>query len=491
MILTNRRVRLLYSAMAAMDMAALLPWLANLFVFLARHGDSHATRLQALLTQSPLLAFVLLWATMLGYMLLADLLNEWDIAGGLHAAAIIVVLTITSLLAVRLLLYPDLALGDFYWLRETILALINLIAGVRGEIILIVINYFLWLRVARYTDRSLTFFAVGVSFRLGMLLVILGGALLSYRSNHNEAAVTFMLLFFAFGLCAVALARIDQKATGTANSSGALLPWSRFAQLWVMIAVVLGLATAIATVYTPAVIRTVLSWFAPIGQLLQWLLMGITFLLFAALTPFLEWLSARMLEIMAEAQPMQNPENLPPPQPVTLMDAITEFALLRYCIAAAIIFGAVILLLVFFVRMARRLRTAEPEDTATEGGLQPGGLRLGLDRLKDWWALLGRYGLGSQLLAAISVENIYANLTRIARRRGFPRHRSQGPDSYLPVLSQAFPGHESELSAITAAYIRVRYADRPVTSDELVTLRAAYETLSATPDPASGQRAAT
>ena len=42
MILTNRRLRLLYLALAGMDMAVLLPWLTNVSIFWARNGDLRA-----------------------------------------------------------------------------------------------------------------------------------------------------------------------------------------------------------------------------------------------------------------------------------------------------------------------------------------------------------------------------------------------------------------------------------------------------------------
>jgi hypothetical protein len=476
-IISNRRLRLLYLSLAGMDMAVLLPWLTNLVMLWARNGDVHALRLQTMLTQSPLLLFIIFWLTMQFYMLLSDLLNEWEIPAGLHPFAVLGVLTVTSLLAVRFLLYPTLPPGDFRWLRETLLSVVNLVAGVRGELLLIVVNYFLWLRVARYTDRSLSFFAVGVSFRLGMLLVIVGSAMLSYRSGEYNSALIYLILFFAFGLCAVALARIDQKAVGASNSSGALLPWNRFVQLWLVIISVLGLALTAATFYTPPILRTVLGWFAPLGQLVQWIFTGLTFLAFLILTPFLEWLTRQLQEMMAEAEPMEMGGELTPPDPLTFGDAVREFAALRYCITAAIIFAALIILVVMFVRVVRRRRKFEGEEGEIEGGVRPGGFTLGLDRLKDWFALLSRYGLGSQLLAAISVENIYANLSRLARRKGFPRQPAQGPDRYLPVLMQAFPHHEAELNAITTAYMRVRYAERPITAQELEELRAAYTTI--------------
>jgi hypothetical protein len=474
-----------------MDMAVLMPWLTIVVMFWARNGDARIFWLQNLLLHNPLLVFSLFWLTMLFYMIVTDLLNAWKVNGGVHALAMIGVLAITSLLWVRLLLYFELAIHDFFWLRETLFAGFNLMGGIRGEILLILVNYLLWLRVARYTDRSITFFSVGVAFRLGMLLVVLGSALLAYWSKENLAAIVYMVLFFAFGLSVVALARIDQKAVGAANSSGALLPWSRFAQIWVVIFAVLGAALAAGRIYTPQTLRTVLGLFAPVGRLLETIFRGIVFVIFLALTPILEWLMARMQALVGESPPAQDPENLPLPQPMTMFEAINEFAMLRYCIAAGIIFVALALFLIFFVRMVRRERASEDEEAATEGSLRPGPISLGLDRLKDWFALLGRYGLGSQLLAAISVENIYANLTRLARKEGFPRQPSQAPDHYLPTLMQAFPGHESELTAITAAYLRVRYGEHPVTPHELDELKAAYASVTTPPNKEGSQRATT
>jgi hypothetical protein len=85
-----------------------------------------------------------------------------------------------------------------------------------------------------------------------------------------------------------------------------------------------------------------------------------------------------------------------------------------------------------------------------------------------------RFGVSRQLLAAVSVQNIYANLCRLARQRGYPRRPAQPPDAYLPVLTQAFAGHEEALERITAAYMRVHYGDRSVSMDELSALRADY-----------------
>ncbi|MCB0071419.1 MAG: DUF4129 domain-containing protein, partial [Caldilineaceae bacterium] len=113
------------------------------------------------------------------------------------------------------------------------------------------------------------------------------------------------------------------------------------------------------------------------------------------------------------------------------------------------------------------------------GGL----LGRGAERLRDLWDLVRRYGLGTQLLAAISIQNIYANTSRLARLRGFSRPTAQPPDLYLPALQAAFPGCGNELAHITEAYMRVEYGDQALDNIELDRLRADYRRVRATPPP--------
>jgi hypothetical protein len=116
----------------------------------------------------------------------------------------------------------------------------------------------------------------------------------------------------------------------------------------------------------------------------------------------------------------------------------------------------------------------ESAENVTFGG---GILRRGLRALRNAARLVRRYGLGRGLLAAVSVQNIYANLCRLARRRGYSRPPAQPPDLYLPTLAQAFPGHEKRLERITIAYMRVHYGERPVTFAELAGLAADYQVI--------------
>jgi hypothetical protein len=331
--------------------------------------------------------------------------------------------------------------------------------------------------------RSRTFFGVSRSFRLGMLFALLGNALLAHWMRQPTATtVTYLLLFFVAGLTAVALARIDQKALGANNSSGALLPWPRFAQILIATLLLVGAGWLIGQVYTPANLRAILSWFAPVGRLIEWLVTGIVFAAFWLLTPIIEFLLAQLQGAVAETPQLQWGDQ-PLPDPLQPADMSRQMALLRYCLSAGVIVTALVLALLFFARSVARLRRSEDEETDLESaGLRPGRFGVDMTRLRDWLALLGRYGAGSRLLDAVTVENIYANLVRLARRKGFPRRQDQTPDAYLPQLRLAFPAHDDELLAITRLYARVRYGEHAPSAADVRAARAAYATILADHD---------
>ena len=148
---------------------------------------------------------------------------------------------------------------------------------------------------------------------------------------------------------------------------------------------------------------------------------------------------------------------------------------LRY-LGVAVVLVLFLLLIIIFLEKIRphRLRDqkeAEDREVVTYGGQ---ALQEGLAWLKNTARLVGRYGVGRQLLAAISIENIYANLCRLARQQGYPRHPAQPPDAYLSVLNQVFIGQEAPLTRITASYMRVHYGGRILTPAELDQVRQDY-----------------
>lgn len=488
MLLTNRRHRLLFIALAGMEVAWLLPFVMLLLARwqAAMLGDpvrsDGARGLDLILGLSPLAAFLLFTAIMLLYMLMTDLLNTRLVDSPQRELVLLGVVLATMLWSVRLLLYPNVGLSNLSWVAQIWRSIFDFTEGRRAELALVLINLLLWLRVILASSRDLSFFSVGVSFRLGLLLTLLGNALLTSMTTQPVAvAIHYFWLFLACGLVAVALARVDEKALIGEHSTGALMPWSRIGLVGGTVALTLGSALLLARLYTPENIRVVLAWFAPLWLAIGWLLLRILTIFVWLVSPLMEWIIAyfQSLELEIPQRSMAQGELLPgDTEYVSIANLVQNFAVLRYCLVVGVIVIVLGLLWLFFIRTARQPRGDEAEEMNATG-LDLGGnpFRRGLDRLRDLANLLRQYGLSNQLLDAITVQNLYANLTRIARQRGYPRLPSQPPDEYVPRLMRAFPAHEGALARITNAYMRVHYGDHPVTAEELEQLRADYERL--------------
>jgi hypothetical protein len=315
-----------------------------------------------------------------------------------------------------------------------------------------------------------------MSFRLGLLLAILGNTLLTTVARQPDGmAVTYFSLFFIFGLTAVALARIDQKAVGAANSTGALLPWGRMVQLLVTVGANVGIVLSLIYYYNPTSLRSFAGLFAPVWSVIRWVLLQVIFLLFWALSPLLERLALMIGRALGDIPQQPEFELGPPPEYVSVTEVMREWTALRYCLVTGIIVLAFALIWLFFLHTRFRLRASDDETASREEIGFGGGLaRAGLDRLTEWLNLLRRYGFSRALLAAVSVQNMYANLGRVARRRGYGRRPAQPPDDYLPALEQAFPGNKAPLSRLTAAYMRVHYGDQQIDATELADIEDDY-----------------
>ncbi|MDH4208219.1 MAG: DUF4129 domain-containing protein [Anaerolineae bacterium] len=470
MLLGERRLRFMHLCLAGMEMAWIAPFAALL---LHRFG----------LGGSPVLTFVRLLSALLLWILALDVLNRLEVPSPRYELSVAGLLVLGTLGLVRVWLYWGVPIADLSWLRSTFEALFNFHRSLRPELLIVLIGLLLWQRATNATSRSLDFFNVGVSFRLGILLLILGGGLLDQVTGQD--ATTLLWLYMGLGLVAVGLARIRDKAS-SGGSVGKPMPVGRIGQLMAASAMTVGAVAVISFLYTPSNIRTVLSWFSPLwtalgillkplGTLLLWLIEIIinslhwllSRLLSGANLELLEQLRERFAELLTF---MQRSEATPLHVPPWLL------ATLRYGgVLLALLILVVIILL--SLRKIRGLQRSEEVEEELDEEVTLGGDTLGRawKWLRDRVGLVRRFGVSRELLAAISVQNMYANLCRLAGQRGYPRHPAQPPDRYLPVLVEAFGGHQGALSRITMAYMRVHYGDRAVGFGELARLRRDYD----------------
>jgi hypothetical protein len=381
---------------------------------------------------------------------------------------------------VRALLYPNQPLADMTWLPQAVRDTFGSPGAVPPAVAVLLTNLFLWHRATTATGREISFFNVGMSFRRGLLLLIAGAGLYGYL--RGGAPLSLLWLFMGFGLTAVSLARIDEKAR-PAQSAGAPLPPRRIVQLAAAITVTVAGTAILSRFYTQEGFLSLLRLLAPVWRLVEPLLAAVVVLIARLLDPMFRWLDGLMRSLLegrglpplTEFGPVAPPADqgaLSQDLPYWLTDLLPRILLAGVAILAVI---GVMVLLFLWLERSRSSRTSSPsgETESIEPGFFGGGLRA----LGSTAWLTGRYGMNRRLLAAVSVENIYANVCRLARRRGYGRAPSQPPDDYLLVLVRAFDGHEAALGRITAAYMQVHYGDRPVTSVELAAIREDYRAL--------------
>jgi hypothetical protein len=430
-------------------------------------------------TWSPLVVFALLCLGLLVWIMTLEWLNTFKLDSPVYELAVLGLMVITSLLLIIFWPY-SLTGGAAGGVGHLLGALTDLRQGLPTEFYLILLNLFLWQRAASASSRELSFFSVGLSFRLGIIWLILGGGLFSYFSGQN--IFPLLWLYFSLGLTAVALARIDDKAAD-ARSTGKFLPRQRLVQLLLVIGATIGLTAILSGLYTPERLRAILLSLEPLWIVILIVLILLLQVIFWLLEPFFRWLEPTLVNLFAQLdlQLRQFTEGLTEEsagQSGHIIESLPPWVWVSLrCGAISVLILLVLgLILLFLGNFRLPRRRAQPETIDQEEiTLGSGILNRGLDRLKSMARLVRRYGLSRQLLAAISIENIYANLCRLARQRGHPRHPAQPPDDYLPMLAQAFPGQEEALSRLTAAYMRVHYGDRVVGQKELAQLRADYE----------------
>ena len=467
MLLVDRRYALVNFCLAGMEMAWFLPFWLLIFSP----------------SQPPWLSYMVLLAAQLAWIVLLDLLNRTQLAHPAFDLAALGLLILTSLLAVGLSLFQgrtaDQAGGEIW---QSLQSALDFSKGFPPGLALLVANLFLWQRATNATSRELSFFSVGVSFRLGLLLLIASAGLFTRLRGGN--LLPLLWVYVGMGLTAIAVARINEKAAG-AQSAGKPLPARRLLQLLLAVGVTAGCAALLSHLYSPAGLSSLFERLSPLWALLRPVIDFALWLLVVILTPILAGFESLLRGLLsgyqAELQPVPAPEELRLPSQLDFASRIPEWvwaALLRGAIALAIVIGVLLLIALLFAgleKTRRASRQAEAEEESLElmsagGGILTRGLRA-------WGGALRRmrsFELSRGLLAAISVENIYANLCRLARLRGYGRRPSQPPDDYLPTLAQAFAGQEAALARITAAYMRVHYGDHPVDAVELAQVREDY-----------------
>lgn len=441
-------------------------------------------------TWPPLLVGAALLAVELGFYFWADYARGRQLSATVERLVVLLALPALILLGWRLFLFPGLPVGEMGWLPAAFSGLIASQGAGFWAVMATVL--FLWWRGLALSGREFQFDSVAFSFRVGLLLLVIVTLLLS--SMLGRQVLAFIFPFFLFSLIAVSLARLEEVGQ-IRGDVGRLFDLTWLGILAVTIALVLGVGALLVLLARPEAIEAMRDLWAPVGD---WLLRAFAFVISLVLIPFeplLNWLSrffAEGFRLMAESGTLERLLALGPLEVVQDDTATTSRVIEIALTVLRMTCGLAVLAALFggglwaLKREQARLREQAEEHEDMEAGLGDAlaGLLRGMrDRLRGASGLVGRYGMGSDLLTALTVRNIYTNMTRLARARGYPRHRARTAYEYLPDLQLAFPDAHAETRLITDAFVGVAYGALPTSQEELDDLRAAYHRLKDSPPP--------
>jgi hypothetical protein len=351
----------------------------------------------------------------------------------------------------------------------------------------------IWWRGLRLAIVMPTPLRVAFAMRLGILFY-LGAALFPFA---QPALIASLPPFFFFGLLGNSLARaISLRETGGLGVTFGSR-WAGFMTLaaGVITLVGFGIAAALSGLDPEAMSRLVQPVLSALLYVFAVLMTPILLIVQAIVEALINALLSGPIGNMIEISPLTNTIAQGPPQANALEEALQKlrqffdlFGGLGTCITVAIV---LVIVAVIILTLRRRQRAVLVEGEIREdldGGDALNGLRSlfrrGLDAMNQALRTVGQFGLGRDLFAALTVRRAYAQMVRLAAKRGYPRAVSQTPYEFRAVLREAFPAAQEEVSTLTEAYVRVHYGEVPESADALRAVTEALErfrTLSSTP----------
>ncbi len=347
----------------------------------------------------------------------------------------------------------------------------------------------LWWRGLRLAVISPTAIRVAFGMRLGILFFFATALFPMGR----EASLTALAPFFFFGLLGISFARALALREAGSQSASFGPRWSAF-----MLAAAGGI-TLLGLLFAALLGSLDPDLFAAV---IQPILTGVVFLVTLLMTPLflvlgtvVQWIvtQLQMAETLEELGPEIGAEAAlgEPNQQVSgleqlynqFMDFLNQLGGIQMCLTVLVIL-IVVAMVVLTLRRRQRSAQGDPEELEDLEGDALAGLRdlfrRGREAVSGALHSVSRFGIGRDLLAALTIRRAYAQMARLSARKGFPRAASQTPYEYRGTLARAFPEGVSAVDTLTDAYVRVHYGEVPEDAAALQTVVQALETFKAT-----------
>jgi hypothetical protein len=447
---------------SVMELSWLYPWLALLGrIVTGRRGSLN-----------PVLVFAL-YFLVLG---IVGLLDRWRVADRYQRIVVGGFVLATTLLMIRMHVYPDERLWSLRWIGWSLARLPRFDQAMGRELFMTLITFAIWWRGLCMQGRLLLTDTVGLQFRLGILLLI--GLLIAQALSYRQDMTGWMLSLFLCGLVSVALARFKEGIPTWREAGRFNVRWLSSLLLGAVGTLLIGLL--VSALLSAENLATIWKWLRPVTSALCVVL----FYVVLAVTYVLVWLINGLFQLLTQGKPIQletttlSPLALPAEWRQPYEAVAPAWAKVAQQGLVVLVVVGLFLLLLTAVRRWRFRPSGEGEmwresvwssKEVGQGLLQ--GLQGSLRQLAG--LLSGREAQRAYSMA--TVRKIYASLLVLAEQRGISRPPAQTPLEYLPELRKTFPSWGTELRALTRAYVDAHYGQLPDTEAELQALRDAWQ----------------
>ncbi len=386
--------------------------------------------------------------------------------------AIVVVALGSILFAIRSTLYSTYAPLDLSWLGSVPSAIARMFIAFSPDAFVVLMGAFVWWRGIALAQTALDFDLVGFRFRLGVLMLALTTLVNTWIARIDLSGLLFA--FFFFGLLAVALAR--QEDIGRTDSHISLPlkgPW--LAILAGSALLVIALGALLSLFLTPQGVRALFDVLRPLEPLAVVVLYAVLILVSYIVELLYNFVFAIMQRLMngnGAVSPLQLPPRAPLPdqqEPPDLSTLMLYFDPIRM-VCAVTLFALVLLGLALSLN-----RLKKPNRTDGNESRESVPISLDLNAFKRLRNLFRRPHIELDESGVASIRRIYANLTRLAAQRGYPRREAETPYEFVRALRAAFPAAEFEERTITEAYVRVHYGEHEPSAEEIKQAKEAWQ----------------
>jgi len=387
---------------------------------------------------------------------------------------------VAGMTAVKLTYYRGTAPWDIRWVGALLVAAHDALPSVTPAVMGALTATVLWWRGIVLGEREFGHFEVDRAFRRGIAWSVIFVLLLALYGDTAGFALTrpapaYLLAFFSIGLVTLALTRLLALWEETHADPTQALAANRH---WLLILVgVVGailvsagaLAAAVHVQMRPVLLR-LLRPLAPVAEFVFYALFAVAMVVARVIVYVLSRLPIRGI-----AAPAPQPAGS---VPLSLRDFLKDLpphvvSGARWGAVLLVVTALVVVVALSVVRARRKAKKASDDERESvwSGEAMLSGLGAAWRRL---WSRLRPEPAARDAPAVASIRAIYCELLRTGRQIGTPRKPAETPYEYRPRLSASLPQVASEVSALTEAYVRVRYTPAAPSGDEV---RGAQEAL--------------